>query len=128
MPTVQQDLRELRKLKADRDKKKEAFSAAEDKFKRKQYEVYARMEAEGIGSTTDTRLGIQFVPAETVYATIQDRSEFVDWAKANDVELVKEDAREDLLNQLVRERLDNGEPLPPGVGFRVRQYISQRAA
>ncbi len=32
------------------------------------------------------------------------------------------------LNALVRERLDDGQVLPPGVGFRVDEYISQRTS
>jgi hypothetical protein len=32
----------------------------------------------------------------------------------------------DPLNALVRERLDDGQTLPPGVGFRVDEYISLR--
>ena len=33
---------------------------------------------------------------------------------------------EGLLNQLVRERLDNGEPLPPGIGYYTKEFISVR--
>jgi hypothetical protein len=32
-----------------------------------------------------------------------------------------------LLNEVVREKLDNGEQLPDGLGFYVKQYVSQRA-
>jgi hypothetical protein len=126
--TLLNDLRQLAKDKADYDRKKAAASKAELAFKERQQKVYDRMEAEEAGSMTDRRLGVQFCPAETVYAQLQDRSEFVTWAKENDDELLVEKENGELLNALVRACLDNGEPLPPGVGVRVRQYISQRAA
>lgn len=126
--SLQQDLRQLRRLKEDRDRKKKSYETADEAFKRKQQAVFDRMEAEGMGSMVDKRLGVQFVPTETVYGQISDRSEFIEWAKENDISLIQHKEREDLLNQLVRERIDNGEPLPPGVTMRVRQYIGQRAA
>jgi hypothetical protein len=39
-----------------------------------------------------------------------------------------ETERKRVLNELVRERLDNGEPLPPGIGLDVKEKISMRAA
>lgn len=126
MASLTQELRGLRKLRLDRDRKKDTYEAAEAKYKAKEREVYERMEQEEVGSTSVA--GVNFVPASTTYAHIQDRSEFIAWAKENDESLLQEKERADLLNQLVRERLDNGEPLPPGLGLRVREYISQRAA
>jgi len=72
--------------------------------------------------------GINFVPSETVYANVQDRAAFVEWARTHDEELVEDRERKALLNQLVRERLDNGEPMPPGIGFYVRETIAQRSS
>ena len=85
-----------------------------------------RLEQDGVDSIRVD--GVLFVPAETTYGTIQDRSAFIEWAKENAPEMFEEKERSGLVNELVRERLDNGEPLPPGVGFYVREYVSQRAA
>jgi hypothetical protein len=101
--TLLNDLRQLAKDKADYDRKKAAASKAELAFKERQQKVYDRMEAEEAGSMTDRRLGVQFCPAETVYAQLQDRSEFVTWAKENDDELLVEKENGELLNALVRE-------------------------
>jgi hypothetical protein len=66
------------------------------------------------------------VTASTVYAQVQDKQALIEWAQENDDELVSLAPRKALLNQKVRECLDNGEPLPPGLGAYEKEYISQR--
>lgn len=121
-----QELRKLRTLRGKRDRAKEKFDEAEAEFKSQQTHVFELMQANEVGSMKqgDTL----FVPAETPYAQVQDREAFVAWAKEQMPELVEEKERKAVLNELIRERLDNGEELPPGVGFYVREYVSQRAA
>jgi hypothetical protein len=126
--TLLNDLREVRRRKLEYDKASAAKKKAEEAFKKKQQEVFDRMEAEEAGSMADKRTGRLFVPTETVYAQVQDRSEFIKWAKEEDELLIKEVENGELINALVRERLDNGEALPPGLGVRVKQYIADRAA
>ena len=118
---------EARKLKELREAKDEAKSAYEDAtraYKLAMDRMYQRMEAGEIdGIKVD---GVNFIPSETVYANVQDREQFVKWAKENDTELIEDKERKALLNALVRERLENGETLPDGVGFYVRENIALR--
>jgi hypothetical protein len=72
--------------------------------------------------------GTNYVPSGTTYAQVQDSDEFIKWAEENDSQLIEEKPRKELLNQLVRTYLDDGKPLPPGVGFYIREYVSTRAA
>lgn len=62
----------------------------------------------------------------TIYGHVQDREAFVEWCRRNeldsDILVLKEKGQP--LNELVRSRIDNGEELPPGVGFYAREYIS----
>lgn len=62
----------------------------------------------------------------TIYGHVQDRDAFVAWCRENgldeDILVVKEKGQP--LNELVRARIDNGEELPPGIGFYAREYIS----
>lgn len=68
-----------------------------------------------------------FVPAETTYGNVSDRSVFIEWALENSPELVEYKERPKLINELVREYLNNGSELPPGLDHYVKQYVSQRA-
>lgn len=124
--SLDRDLRALRKAKQDRDTAKQKFEDADSAFRQLQFKVMERMKQKGVESMKLD--GTLFVPTETVYAQIQDRAEFVAWAEEHDDELVEPKERKEILNSLVRQRLDDGEPLPPGVTFYVREYISQRAA
>ena len=126
MQEISDELRALRDLKVRRDKLKDLFEAADKDYKNKMSECQDAMEDAGVGSTkVDDTL---FVPAETVYGNVQDKAAFIEWAQQQDEALVEPKPRGDLLNALVREHLDDGKPLPPGVGFYVRRYISQRGA
>lgn len=124
--TLTQAARNLKELKARRDEAKREYEALAEEFKIDQARLLERMEEEeNEGIKAD---GTNFVPSATVYATVQDRSAFVEWATENDPELIEPRERGELINQLVREHLDDGRPLPPGLGSYVREFISQRAA
>lgn len=124
--TLAEEAAALRELKlaaeaADKEAKELKARAAQAEI-----EFFERMDAEGVRGIKvgDTN----FVPAETIYGQVQDRSEFVAWAENEMPELLETKERKALVNELIRERLDSGEMLPPGLGYYVRQYVSQRAA
>ncbi len=115
----------LRKLKRDAEKKQNQADTAKKRHKEWERHCLDRMDAEETES--HKTYGTLFSPVKKQFATVQDRSEFVKWALAHEPELVQYKERGAELNQLVRQRLDDGEPLPPGVGFYDREYISQRS-
>lgn len=124
MATLSEDaarLRELRhhydRAKADADAYKQELDAAEQR-------LFERMEHERVDSIRVD--GTNFVRAATTYGQVQDRADFVRWAEEEMPELVEKKERKALINEIVRERIDTGEPLPPGLGFYVKQYVSQR--
>lgn len=126
MSTLAQDAKELRELKQHERAAKDEYESIKERRKRCEHALIQRMEEEEAdGIKTD---GNNFVPAATVYATVQDRAAFTEWALENDDQLVEYKERGELINSLVRERQDNGEPLPPGLGFYTREYVSIRAA
>jgi len=84
-----------------------------------------RMEMEETDSITSG--GKQYTKTTTNYGVVQDAVAFHEWAASHDERLLKTKPDGELLNQLVRERLDNGEALPPGVGFYPKEYISKTA-
>lgn len=125
MSTLANDLIDLRGLKTARDELAEEYDKADKAFRAKEASVLNRMESE---QTESQRVdGTLFIPTKTVYGQVQDRAAFLEWAQDNDEELFERTERKKLVNQLVREKLDNGEELPPGIGFYVRKYVGQRA-
>jgi hypothetical protein len=126
MTTLSEDAATVRRLYLQRDKLKAAADEAERAFKAAQAALFERMDAEKVdGIKVD---GIGFSPARTVYATVKDRAAFVAWAEVHNPELVQPRERKSLLNDEVRQALDDGRELPPGVSFYAREYVSQRAA
>lgn len=126
MATLTEDLKELREIRNMRDDAKDEYDELKDKYESKQADVIERMKEEGVDSQkTD---GITFSPQSTVYGQVTDRAEFVKWAEENDPELVEKKERKALINQLIRQKLDDGETPPPGLGFYVKEFIGQRAS
>lgn len=99
---------------------------AKEAFEDMQRRCLERMEEEDTESTK--AYGTTFTPVRKVYATIQDRAAFVEWAKDNDEELIEDKERKTELDRVVRTAIDDGQELPPGVGFYEKAFISQRAA
>lgn len=126
--TLAQQGADLHKLKAAAAKAKEAYDDAKALADAAEHEFFERLDVEGIGSFKHTKLGINFVRAETVYGQVQDRAEFIKWAEDEMPELLETKERKKLVNEIVRERLESGQELPAGLGFYVQQYVSQRAA
>jgi hypothetical protein len=88
--------------------------------------LFERMDQEGVQGI---KVGnTNFVPVETNYGSVQDRAAFIEWANEHDKSLLETKERKSLINELVREHLDNGIPMPPGLGFYCKQYISQRSS
>lgn len=68
---------------------------------------------------------------ELVHAVLENREAFAEWAKGEDGEAFFEaEVRliQDRLNQFVRDRLDNGEDPPPGVGIFIEEKLSNTKA
>jgi hypothetical protein len=67
-----------------------------------------------------------FSAKSTVYAAVNDPEAFMAWVREQGLEdefLVTKEAK-GRLNELVREKLDNKEPLPPGVQWYPDEYVS----
>lgn len=85
-----------------------------------------RMEDEEIDSLTVS--GTKYTRAQTDKAVVQDKQTFVDWARENAAHLVEGEPRKKLLNELIQQRLADGQELPPGIGFYPHQYVSRRTS
>lgn len=134
MSTLVEDARTLTRLRTA--EKLLNDQAKEAKAKREKYErdFMTRMETEEAGCVRDVRSGKLYTPAKTVYGKIDDRAAFLEWARAQEGDdadgetLYEVKERKQLVSELVRERLDNDEPLPPGIGFYVKEYVSVTAS
>ena len=124
--TLEDQVRELRRLRRIKEILDRRAKEAKDRFDRAHRELWERMEATGV-----TAIGIddrKFVwNKPKVYGSISDKAAFVAWAEEHAPELIEPDPRMALVNELVRERIDNNEPLPPGVNWFTRESVSDRA-
>jgi hypothetical protein len=117
-------LRELADLKAAKHEAKKAAEAAEQAYRELEDHVHGQLSEVDIPSIKHS--GRTFSRNSTVYATITDFEAFERWCRDHDLleEFIKLEEQRARLNELVRDHLDNKQDLPPGVGYRVRNYIS----
>lgn len=127
MSSVTEQLRDLARLKEHRDDAKADYEEYKRRHAELEAELIERMAEEGVDSLKAD--GVNFIPAKTAYGSVNDRAAFIAWAKeSGHDDLIEEKERKQLVNQLAREHLDDGNPLPPGMSFYVKEYISQRAS
>lgn len=128
MSTLNADLKRLNELKQKERKLKAQVSEATQARAEWERHCFDRMvrEDQQPGESSTKIAGVSYIPTRTTYGIVQDRAAFLDWARENDEGLYQLTEREGLINQLVREKLDNGEPLPPGLGYYDKTYISVR--
>lgn len=118
------ELTELAWLKERAKRSEDIADERKRIFKAREAELFTTMDRLGLRSvSTDDHT---FTPRTTVLSTITDMDAFVAWCEETGqmddyVKNVQQKAR---LNELVRERYDNMEELPPGVNSVIREYIS----
>lgn len=119
------EFEKLRDLRIDYNTKQAMANDAEAAMKAQQTKVRELAEQEGISGRVRTRTGHIFdVPEPTEYAVIQDFSAFQKWAQQNQPGLLTPNTRvTKAMNSLVRERLDDGRPMPPGLGHSPRPTV-----
>ena len=128
--TLADDIRRMRRfnrIKRHFDKLKKHYEA---KWQQAREEVWQRMREE-MGDDPAARVdGVLSSPYEKLYASVkeEDREAFAEWAREQDETYLEEVPRKSLLNQIARQHLDDGVPLPPGLTVRLAHEISERAS
>ena len=128
MGTLTDDLIKLSNLKAARTQMKAHYDEVDRAFRKHEAHCIDRMENDEEKPISSHVAGdVGYSKAETIYASMQDREQFRNWAELNAPDLLELKERSGDLSGYVRAALDDGRPPPPGVGFYVKKYISQRA-
>lgn len=117
------ELRRLKESYRDLSKQADEAKAKHDQLQHKLIEMF-----QGLGVESIRVDGTLFVPSVTHYGSIQDRDAFTEWAELEMPELLEPRERKQLLNEMVRDKIEANEELPPGVGSYPREVISQRVA
>jgi hypothetical protein len=127
-PTLDDNYRELAKLREEDLRLKREYEDAHSAYLRKRAQVYDRMEDEGVASTKLPGVG-HFIRNEPSWKpTIQDKRALLAWAADNSPALLNTELAKGLLNQLVSERMRDGTKLPPGLGAYPDKVVSIRKA
>lgn len=127
--TIQDRLKELARLKAEREATAKAAKAADAEYKRYEADLHQHMREHRTGSVRLDGIGL-FVPKSTTFGHLEDERAFTEWLHETDQcdEFLDEPKTvKGRLNELVRHLLETEVPedqWPPGLGYYKQDYIS----
>lgn len=124
-------LRRFHELRVARDEAKAAKDRAEAEYREYEAELWDELNDSPLVGAFKIDLGgdigvVSFQAKETYYGRILDADkalEALDSAAMKD-EMTKTEIVKQRLHELVRERLDNAQPMPEGIDWTARRFIS----
>ena len=121
-------LNKFRLKRIARDNAKITADQAEAEYRDSEAMLIAAMEDAGLKSVkTDNGT---YTVQRTVYGKVEDAEAFIGWAATQGLEqqLTRVEVYKARVNEIVREALENGSDLPPGISFSETRFVSVRGA
>lgn len=124
-------LRRLMEAREKRDEDKKAAEASEKDFRAIEAEVFEEFEEAAVQGTVKVDLGdpygvVSFRTRETYYGTVIDEEAAQDYfeqrAMMDEVSAPKFVMRR--INEEVRDRIEQGQDMPPGISFRANRGVT----
>lgn len=127
-PVKSSDVAQLINLRHERDRKKEDFDRAEREYRAAEALLWEKMDANNDTSIKKSLPGLgtpRITKRSTIYARVADLDTLLDSLEQEGRvdELTKPAIEKKRLNELVRECLEAGIPIPEGADFYEKRYI-----
>jgi hypothetical protein len=123
--------RRLVELRTERDETKATADRAEEEYREYESELFDEMEASPVKGARRIDLGepfglVVFTPRETKFGRILNLDDALDYfeTRAMSDEMTKPGISKRKLNELVRELLEQGKPMPAGVDWYANRGIT----
>lgn len=123
--------RRLAELRERRDEDKAALKASENAYREYESELLETVADSALRGSVEFDFGgdlgvIRFQPRATIYGKIIDQHQALESLEAEYLreEMTKETIEARRLNELVRDKLEQGEELPEGIGFYERKFFT----
>jgi hypothetical protein len=128
---IASQFRRLVELRESRDQTKTAAESAEKEYRDYEAELFDELRDSPLEGTTRLDLGgnigvVAFTPRETTFGRIIDAAAAVEYFEENGQteEMLKPQIGKGKLNERVRELLEQGKKMPPGVDFYANRGIT----
>lgn len=131
LAALESKFRRLAELREQRDFDKQAAEASEAAYREYEAELLETIDESALRGTVEFDFGgdlgiIRFQPRRTIYGRIIDKNAAMDSfeqeALMDEMTAPKIEARR--LNEYVRDRIESGVPLPEGVDYYERRYVT----
>lgn len=123
--------RRLVELREERDRDKKAAERSEKEYREYEADLFEELEDSPIKGTMKIDLGddmgvISFQPKETYYGRVIDQNAALDYfeQRALTDEFTSPKIVMARINELVRGCIENGDPIPEGIDYYPKRYIS----
>lgn len=127
---LQERFAELVRLRIAKDTAKAAADRAKDEYDEYESDLWEEINESPLKGAIPLEIPghgkVVFQKRETYRGRVLNEADLVEWARENDMlaEFTEPKISKARLNELVRERIEAREPLPPGADFYPTRYIS----
>lgn len=130
-PEFSAALRRFMESRVERDSAKLAAETAEKAYREAEADIWELLSESELEGSIPVNLGepfgvVRFQPRETFYARVIDKEAalegFEQRAMIDEISAPK--IVMERLNSIVREKIEAGEPMPPGVDYTARRYVT----
>lgn len=127
---LESKFRRLAELRETRDIDKQAAEHSEGAYREYEAELFEQIEGSALRGTVEFDFGdlgvIRFQPRQTIYGRVIDKMAALDSLEGEDLieEMTAPKIEARRLNEYVRGRLENGQPLPDGIDYYTRSYFT----
>jgi len=128
---IQQKLRRVFEARQERDTTKTAAERAEKAYRRIESETWDELEEGPMRPPYKVDIGspygvVSFHPKETYYGRVIDAEKAIEYFEKRALvdEFTESKISKSRLNELVREKMEQGEQMPDGVDFYPRRFIT----
>jgi hypothetical protein len=123
--------RRLIELREKRDETKELAETAETEYREYEAELFEEIEHGPLKGTRNIDLGppygtVRFTPRETKFGRVTDSERAIEWLEQHgkNASMTQVKVSKARLNEMVRERLELGQPMPDGIDWYASRGIT----
>lgn len=121
---LRERLEELHRLKERASRSDKIAKERKQRAKDAEIDLFHYMQRNGLDAVAAG--GHMFAPRSTTLGVVNDQAAFEQWLMENDLydEYIRTEPQKARLNEMIRERIDNQQELPPGTNAYAKEYIS----
>lgn len=127
MEKLNNDIKRYTELSDIVSKQESELKALKEELDDLEHKIWEQMDVQGVNSIRLAEVGL-VSKASTIYGKVNDLQKAIEYFESTGLanEMLKQDIQKSRLNEYVRNLVKDGQPIPEGFEYYVKNYISIR--